>query len=223
MLEIACFNPSSAITAAKSGADRIELCADYAVGGITPPVEWLSDIRKETDLPVNVMIRPRGGNFVYNGEEFEKMREDITQFKSTVSGFVFGILDSAYGVDTKRNRDLVELAAPLPCTFHRAIDETRDIDTSIGHVIDCGFKSILTSGGKKNAVQGAQRVANLQKEFGQRISIIIGGGIRSSNLEEVREITHVSCFHSAAITQVGESVDSEEISKMQLMLAHVRG
>lgn len=218
MLEIACFNGPSAILAAESGADRIELCADYAAGGVTPPIEWLDEVRNVTDIPVHVMVRPRGGDFVYNDNEFEQMENDLMSFKSIASGFVFGLLDTSNNIDAARNRHLVRLAAPLPCTFHRAIDGTLDLDKALEQVIDCGFHSVLTSGGGKSASDGADTVAGLQKRFGQRISIIVGGGIRSSNLMEVKRSTVVPWFHSAAITQRGEVVDSEEIVKMQAVL-----
>lgn len=215
MLEIACFNTSSAIAAAEAGADRIELCADYAAGGTTPTIDWLRNIRKVTSTPVYVMIRPRGGDFNYTVDEFEQMKHDITQFKPAASGFVFGILDSAVRVDEERNGDLVRLAHPLPCTFHRAIDETEDMDQAVEQVIRCAFKNILTSGGERNAAMGTERVAKLQKDFGEHITFILGGGVRSTNLEELKRRTSVGWFHSAAITRSGEEVDSQEVTNMQ--------
>jgi copper homeostasis protein len=218
MLEIACFNSSSAIAAAKAGADRIELCADYAAGGVTPTLDSLRQIRKETNLPVNVMIRPRAGDFTYTDTEFRHMREEIEQFKPEVNGFVFGILDDTNHVDLERNKELVALATPLPCTFHRAIDQAPDLSTATEQLIQCGFKSILTSGGEANAVAGVARVAELQKEFGQRISIIVGGGVRSANVETLKQQTNVEWYHSAAITEPGETADGNEVTELQHVL-----
>lgn len=217
MLEIACFNSSSAFFAAQAGADRIELCADYVVGGITPPLSSFQRARQLTRIPINVMIRPRAGDFTYSKEEFEKMKAEILLFKPFASGFVFGILELDERVDEARNRELVELAAPLPCTFHRAVDEVEDMDAAVGSIISCGFRSILTSGGAKTAVEGAETVAKLQKKYAAEIVFILGGGVRSTNLEELKN--HGAWWlHSAAITRPGEDVDDAEVKKMQQIL-----
>jgi copper homeostasis protein len=218
MLEIACFNSASAIAAAKAGADRIELCADYAAGGVTPSLSTLQDVRKETTVPINVMIRPRGGDFNYSDAEFERMKKDIEMFKASVSGSVFGILDSGGCIDEARNRELVEWAAPLPCTFHRAIDEVEDLQDAVEELIRCGFKAILTSGGMKNALEGAEKVGHLQEKLGTSISLILGGGVRSTNVGELKRRTRVPWFHSAAITAPGEDVDAEEVKNIQQIL-----
>ena len=238
MLEIACFNAASAIAAVRAGADRIELCADYSAGGITPSLPTLLAIQDELDftnieesltgegtprdkrVPINVMIRPRGGDFNYSAVEFETMKRYLQSFKtsSVVDGFVFGILAANKRVDEERNRQLVELAAPLPCTFHRAIDEVDDLDAAVETIIECGFKSILTSGGKKSAREGANEVARLQEKYGDRIHLILGGGIRSSNAVDLKSETGLGWVHSAAITREGEMVDEEEVRSMVTLL-----
>ncbi|KAF1848314.1 uncharacterized protein K460DRAFT_277625 [Cucurbitaria berberidis CBS 394.84] len=218
MLEIACFNTSSAIAAAKAGADRVELCANYAAGGVTPPLASLLSICSATTIPINIMIRPRAGDFVYTQEEFAQMQADIERFKLSASGFVFGILDPNNRVDKVRNKELVELAAPLPCTFHRAIDEVQDLDEAVNTVIGCGFTSILTSGGMKNAVEGADRVAFLQAKLGSQITFILGGGVRSTNAEQLKRNTGVKWVHSAAIIKAGEEMDEREARKLQEVL-----
>ncbi|RMZ72036.1 copper homeostasis [Pyrenophora seminiperda CCB06] len=219
MLEIACFNAPSAIAAANAGADRIELCADYAAGGVTPSFPALRQVREETSIPVNVMIRPRGGDFRYSADEFQQMKREMEAFKSLASGFVFGILDSNCRLDKPRNRELVELAAPLPCTFHRAIDEAVELEEAVEAAIWCGFKSILTSGSEKNSLQGAEKLHQLQTRFGMRISVIAGGGVRSTNVQELKRKTGAEWLHSAAITRPGEDVDDEEVRRMQQVLA----
>jgi copper homeostasis protein len=219
MLEIACFNSVSAIAAAKTGADRIELCADYAAGGVTPSLSALQDVRKETTIPINIMIRPRAGNFNYSDEEFQQMKREIEMFKVFAGGVVFGILDSSHRINTARNRELVENAAPLPCTFHRAIDEVEEMDEAVEEIIRCGFKSILTSGGMRSALEGAERVGRLQEKFGTRISLVLGGGVRGANAEELKRRTGVQWLHSAAITKPGEDVDEEEVKNIQRILA----
>ncbi|OAL45055.1 hypothetical protein IQ07DRAFT_520929 [Pyrenochaeta sp. DS3sAY3a] len=217
MLEIACFNASSAIAASKSGADRIELCANYASGGVTPTAETLLQVRNATSLPIHVMIRSRAGDFSYSDSEYETMKKSITEFKSRslANGFVFGIQNpDDKTVDVKRCTELAELADPLPCVFHRAIDGTPDLDDAVEAVISCGFKSILTSGGMPDAVQGAARVAELQARFGNRIAIILGGGIRSGNVGELVGKTGVPWVHSAAIVGGGEDVDVLEVERL---------
>lgn len=218
MLEIACFNSSSAIAAAKAGADRIELCANYAAGGVTPSLASLPSIREASTILINIMIRPRAGDFIYTKEEFAQMKVEVGLFKPLASGFVFGILDPDNHVDEGRNSELVDLAAPLPCTFHRAIDEVQDIDEAVNAVIRCGFKSILTSGRMKNAIEGAEKVALLQANLGSQIIFILGGGIRSMNVERLIRKTNVHWVHSAAITKPGEDVDAEEVRKLQEIL-----
>ncbi|KAF3010617.1 hypothetical protein E8E13_003283 [Curvularia kusanoi] len=220
MLEIACFNAASAIAAALAGADRIELCADYSAGGVTPSLSTLHAVRSKTDKPINVMIRPRGGDFNYSAAELSQVKSSIETFKASgmVNGFVFGVLDAADRVDVEKNRELIGLAAPLPCTFHRAIDGVEDICAAVEMIIDLGFRNILTSGGASNATSGADEVAGLQKKYGQRISLILGGGIRSANVQELKRRTGVEWMHSAAITSGDETVDEEEVKKMIALL-----
>ena len=225
MLETACFNASSAIAAAKAGADRLELCADYAAGGLTPALSTLHSIRDELNnisirVRINVMIRPRGGDFNYSPAEFSQIKSNVGMFKASqaVDGFVLGILDSSGDVDRARNVEVVALAHPLPCTFHRAIDEVVDMEEAVETIIECGFKSILTSGGARNATEGAKKVAELHKEYGERISLILGGGIRSANVKELKLRTCVEWVHSAAVTGKDEAVDEEEVKKMVALL-----
>ncbi|KAF3035762.1 hypothetical protein E8E11_005046 [Didymella keratinophila] len=224
-LEIACFNAPSAILAAKAGADRIELCADYSLGGVTPSLPTLNTTRSELQelnisIPINVMIRPRGGDFTYSTAEFSQMKSNIGIFKSSnaVNGFVFGILTPDNEIDSARNKELVDAAYSLPCTFHRAVDEVDDLDAAVQSIVKCGFTSILTSGGARSASEGRIRVAELQEKFGGRISIILGGGVRSTNALELRNDTGVEWLHSAAITGSDEEVDSQETEKMASIL-----
>jgi copper homeostasis protein len=217
MLEIACFNAASAITAASAGADRVELCSDYAVGGLTPPVEFLRETRQGTTIPINVMIRPRPGDFIYSEDDFIQMKSEIQRFKPEASGFVFGILDDKNHVDEARNTELVKLAAPLPCTFHRAFDQVSDMSRAVQQLIECGFASILTSGGQSNAMLGAEKIAELEKEWGHRIKLILGGGVRSTNIEALKETTKARWYHSAAIIRPGEAADAEEITKLKTL------
>lgn len=211
-IEIACFNPESALIAFKNGADRIELCDGLSEGGTTPNFETIQQLREKINIPIFVMVRPRGGDFTYSDEEFEQMKSDLIQLKSlNVDGFVFGILDENDEVNIEQNKTLVELAKPLPCTFHRAFDRAKDLEKSLEKVIECGFKTILTSGQKPNVSEGKENLKKLVELSNGRIEILVGGGLRSSNIQEIREFTKAGYFHSSAITDGGDFANSEEI------------
>lgn len=211
-IEIACFNPESAIIAFENGADRIELCDGLNAGGTTPDFETVKQLREKIDIPIFVMIRPRGGDFTYSDEEFEKMKSDLIRLKSlNIDGFVFGILDENDEVNMEQNKELVELAKPYPCTFHRAFDRTGDLEDSLEKVIECGFKTILTSGQRPNVSEGKENLEKLVKLADRRIEILIGGGLRSTNIEEIRTFTKADYFHSSAITDGGAFANAEEV------------
>lgn len=211
-IEIACFNPESALIAFENGADRIELCDGLSEGGTTPDFETVQELREKINISIFVMVRPRGGDFTYTDVEFEQMKSDLIQLKSlNVDGFVFGILDENDEVNIEQNKTLVELAKPLPCTFHRAFDRTKDLEKSLEKVIECGFTTILTSGQKPNVSEGKENLKKLVELSSGRIEILVGGGLRSSNIEEIRELTKAGYFHSSAITDGGAFANAEEI------------
>jgi copper homeostasis protein len=211
-IEIACFNLESAVTAFENGADRIELCDGLSEGGTTPDFETVKQLREKINIPVFVMIRPRGGDFTYSDEEFRQMKFDLVRLKSlNVDGFVFGILSENDEVNTEQNKELVELAKPYPCTFHRAFDRARDLEQSLEKVIGCGFTTILTSGQQPNVSGGKENLRKLVELSAGRIEILVGGGLRSSNIEEIREYTKAQYFHSSAITDGGAFASAEEV------------
>jgi copper homeostasis protein len=156
-LEIACFNLESALIAQKSGADRIELCANMSVGGTTPSIEIIEQTKQNLTIDLYVMIRPRGGNFIYSNEEFQQMKDSILQIKKIgVNGFVFGILNEDETINIEQNTELINLAKPFSCTFHRAFDEVENYKTALEDVISCGFSTILTSGTFPNVMEGKE-------------------------------------------------------------------
>lgn len=211
-IEIACFNPESAITAFENGADRIELCDGLNEGGTTPDFETVKQLREKINIPMFVMIRPRGGDFTYSDEEFEQMKSDLTHLKSlNVDGFVFGILDENDEVNVVQNKELIKLAEPYPSTFHRAFDRAGDLEQSLEKVIACGFNTILTSGQKPNVSEGKENLRKLVELSAGRIEILVGGGLRSTNIEEIREYTEAQYFHSSAIIDGGAFASAEEV------------
>lgn len=211
-IEIACFNAESALIAFKNGADRIELCDGLSEGGTTPAFETVKKLKEKINIPIFVMIRPRGGDFTYSDAEFEQMKEELTQLKTlNVDGFVFGILDENDEVNPLQNKTLIELANPLPCTFHRAFDRAKGLGSSLEKVIECGFKTILTSGQKPNVSEGKDNLKKLIELSNERIEILIGGGLRSTNIQEIRAYTKANYFHSSAITDGGSFADAGEV------------
>lgn len=218
-LEIACFNLQSAIIAQENGADRVELCANMIEGGTTPDLELTAAARKELSIDLNVMIRPREGDFVYSGGEFEQMKIEIEQFKKlNVNGFVFGILNTDGSIDIERNAVLVALANPILCTFHRAFDVVKDVYQSLESVIECGFKTILTSGQERNVVEGVDALAALVRKANNRIIIMPGGGLRSSNIGLLKEKTNAIFYHSSAIVDFGETANGDEVKSLKANL-----
>jgi copper homeostasis protein len=218
LLEIACFNYESALIAQKAGADRIELCEDYNSDGITPSLQLFEKLRGQLPIPVFIMIRPRAGNFEYTDAEFDEMKKEILQFKDLgANGFVFGIIEKNK-VNVERCKELVTLADPLPCTFHRAFDEITDHASALEDVISCGFKRILTSGKKHSAFEGSDLIGELVQLANNRILIVPGGRIRSENISLIKIQTGASEFHSSAILDKEGIANESEIKKLKLAI-----
>lgn len=218
-LEIACFNLESAIIAQDNGADRVELCANMKEGGTTPDFELTKIVRDKVTIDLNVMIRPRGGDFVYSDFEFEQMKSEILAFKKLqVDGFVFGILNEDGSLNEQQNTELVALANPLPCTFHRAFDNLKNKFQALESLIKCGFKTVLTSGEETNVVDGIDVLATLVEKAKNRIAIMPGGGLRSTNIGVLKEKTKAVFYHSSAITDSGEIANPEEIKAIKAHL-----
>ncbi|MGL2965012.1 copper homeostasis protein CutC [Flavobacterium sp. XGLA_31] len=219
-LEIACFNLESAIIAQEHGADRVELCDGIAVGGTTPSLEIVQRARKELSIDLYVMIRPRGGDFAYTEAEFTQMKSDVEILKKeNVDGFVFGILNEDKTINLEQNRLLVDLAKPFPCTFHRAFDEVENAFESLEDIIACGFKTILTSGQKPNVSEGMHRLAELVFKADNRIVIMPGGGLRSTNIETIQQNTQAVFYHSSAITHGSEVTSAIEVQVLKSKLS----
>lgn len=211
-LEIACFNLAAAKIAQANNADRVEFCAEQKLGGTTPRMDHIREAREFLEIPLYVMIRPRGGNFVYSDQELEQMKEEISLAKKLgVDGFVFGILHEDNTVNVEQNSLLVELASPLPCTFHRAFDAVPDMPKALESVISCGFSTILTSGGQPNVDLGLAQLADLVRLAEGRVSIMPGGGLRSTNINHLARTTRAPYFHSSAITDGSQTAVAAEV------------
>ncbi len=203
MMEVCIDSVDSVVHAESGGASRLELCACLGEGGTTPTLGLLRVVKTATTLPICVMIRPRGGDFLYTETEFEIMKEDVRILKKEgVDGFVFGLLTSEGDIDTKRVEELLTLCRPLPVTFHRAFDMVKKPLDCLETLIKLGVDRILTSGCEQNALEGAPLINLLVKQANGRISIMPGGGITEDNLERILTETGVKEFHCSARVSV---------------------
>lgn len=221
-LEVACFNIQSALIAQEFGADRVELCAGMEVGGTTPIDDDIIQLREKLNIKLNVMIRPRGGNFVYSDEEYNEMKVAILRIKEFgVDGFVFGVLHEDNSVNIHQNKELVAQASPIPCTFHRAFDDVVEYKKALEDVISCGFQTILTSGCEPNVDLGKDNLKDLVQLANDRIVIMPGGGLRSTNIVRILTETKASYYHSSAITNGGDTAVGAEVAALKLVLKRV--
>jgi len=198
-IEICVDSVESAIAAERGGAERVELCSDLLEGGITPGAGLIASVRRRIAIGLYVIIRPRGGDFFYTDLEFEVMREEIAHARHLgVDGIVLGLLDHQGRVDVARTRELVDLARPLPVTFHRAIDMTPDLTTALEDVLATGACRILTSGGAPSVTRGIAELTNMVRAANGRIAIMPGGGITPATITKVAQATGATEFHSSA-------------------------
>ncbi len=197
MILEACVNSAmSAIEAQKGGADRVELCENLHDGGTTPSVGTIRFARKNLHIGLFVMIRPRGGDFLYSDNEFEIMQEDIRAAKeSGADGIVFGILRPDGTIDLARMKILVNLARPMGITCHRAFDMTADPFQAMEDLISLGIDRILTSGQQPTAPQGALLIKNLITKSAGRIIIMAGSGVKEHNVAALVESTGAQEVH----------------------------
>ena len=213
LVEAAVESLEAALAAERAGADRLELCVNLDDGGTTPSTRLTAAIIDATKLPVFVLIRPRAGDFVYSDEEIDLMiREVETAGIIGVAGIVTGALRSDHTIDIVQTRALVEAAAGLPVTFHRAFDSTIDTSDALEQLIDLGMTRVLTSGGAPTALEGADVIAALVNQARDRISIVAGGGIREHNVSDVIRRTGVREIHTRFVGEA-RMKDFTEIAK----------
>jgi copper homeostasis protein len=229
LLEISVESLESALAAERGGADRTELCGDLTLGGVTPGADLLRALRANLRIPIFSMVRPRAGDFAYSSMEFAEMKRSIVGAKeSGMDGIVLGVLTNDRRVDVERTRELVELAKPLPVTYHRAFDECADLHQALEDVIQTGAKRILTSGGAKGAQEGAAVLAELIAAAGERIVIVPGAGITARNAGLVAQQTGAREFHSglSSVLPYG-SKDyrkfGDEVRKLAKQIARISG
>jgi copper homeostasis protein len=186
----------SARRAAAAGAGRLELCANLVEGGVTPSLGMIAMIRERVSIPLHVLIRPRGGDFLYDEDEVAVMLRDIADCRATgADGIVVGALSAGGAVDREITRRLIDAARPLAVTFHRAFDLTRDAGLALEELVSLGIERVLTSGQARTAEAGLPLLAGLVAEAGARITILAGGGIDESNAARIVRETGVREIH----------------------------
>ncbi|NJK95287.1 MAG: copper homeostasis protein CutC [Bacteroidales bacterium] len=192
-----------ALIAQKSGATRVELCENLAVGGTTPSWGTIKMCCSDLEIPVAVMIRPRGGDFCYSEKEFEIMQEDIRVCKELgVQGVVFGILTSNNQIDIERTQILTNLAHPLQVVFHKAFDEATDPFLALEQLVEIGITRILTSGTKVTALEGQEILRKLIKQANDRISILVAGRVTYENIDDLKTLIPAREFHGRKIVKL---------------------
>jgi copper homeostasis protein len=211
-LEICVDSVESAINAQIAGADRVEFCDNLLEGGTTPGYGAIVSARSNLDIGLHVIIRPRGGDFLYSDIEFDIMRRDIEICgENGVDGIVVGILQTGGNIDIERTAKLIEFAYPMSATFHRAFDMCSDPVQGLEDVIDTGCARLLTSGLKNKAQDGIELIRQLAIQAGERIIIMPGGGIDETNVALIITATKVKEIHLRG----RKTIDSEMIFRRQ--------
>lgn len=205
--ELCAYSVDACRIAARLGVDRVELCASPAEGGVTPSMATIERVAKIEGIDVSVMIRPRGGDFLYSDDEFETMLRDIAYAREAgATGVVFGILTADGKVDVERTRQLVEASKGMETTFHRAVDMTEDYEAAVEAVIAAGCNRILTSGSYDKAIDGIANIRRAVEIAKGRIEIMAGSGVAAANAKQLAEVG-VDALHFSAKCMVAGAME----------------
>jgi copper homeostasis protein len=208
MIYEVCVDSLAGVRAAKAaGADRVELCADLLEGGVTPSRGMIRQARTIVGIGLNVMIRPRGGDFLFDDDEFAIMRLDIETAKAEgADGVVIGLLTVAGEVDVARTRELISLARPLSTTFHRAFDMTPEPFRAIEMLVELGVDRVLTSGQEASVLEGLPLIVELMQRAENRIVVMPGGGITERNVDRIVAAARPREIHFAAFEPIASGM-----------------
>jgi copper homeostasis protein len=207
-IEICVDSPEGVIAARDGWADRVELCDNLFEGGTTPSIGAVKMARRVGGIKLHVIIRPRGGDFLYSDVEFDTMRMDVEAIRSSrVDGIVIGLLTADGGIDKDRTSELITLARPMSVTFHRAFDVCRDPLAALEDLIELGVDRVLTSGQQKDAVSGGAKIKEVVDAAGDRIIVMACGGIDETNIREISDQTGAREFHFTAFEDVESSME----------------
>ena len=201
------------------GAHRIELCTDLRVGGITPTTSLIEAAVKASTLPVHVLLRPTAESFLYSPAVFASIAQSMEEAKRAgAAGFVLGLLQPDGTIDREHTRALVELAGPLPVTFHRAFDATPDLSAALEDVISTGCTRVLTSGGAEEVLAGAAALAELVSQAGSRIQVAVGGGLTLGNAAELMRRTGSRHYHASLRANPASGVPGSLQGRIEAMV-----
>ena len=225
LFEVCANSFQSAKNAQDAGAQRIELCENLEIGGVTPSQSLLKQVSEELDIPAFVLIRPRGGDFVYSKDEFETMKYDISLCKKLgYHGIVSGVLNTDLTIDIERTAELIALSKPLEFTFHRAFDELINPEESLEQLVNIGANRILTSGQENTATEGIHLINTLNHLAQNRIIIMAGSGINADNALRFKSIGLKEIHGSASVLLSTNNSDSNspktvsDVSKIRAIL-----
>ena len=207
IIEIATSDFATTKSAVEGGADRVELCANLAEGGTTASLGTIQRCREAFHVSLYPIIRPRGGDFLYNKDEYEIMLQDVKLCRQLgCDGIVIGLLNMDGSIDVTRTSELIETAYPMGVTFHRAFDRCRDPFVALEELIEIGCERVLTSGQKPSVVDGVDLVAELNQKADGRIIIMPGSGVRKENIKMLAEKTGCTEFHSSLRGKIKSSM-----------------
>lgn len=207
-IEICCYNTEDAILAEKAGADRIEFCVERALDGISPSRKKVIEIVNKVQIPIYLMVRPRGGNFIYTRDEIKLMCDEISwAAQHGVSGFVFGCLDADNKIDIHACSKLLQAAKGFPCTFHRAFDLIEDKFEALDILMNLGWERVLTAGGIGAAADHIEILNGLVQHAKDNIIILPGGGIRPHHMNTILSQTQAKEIHSSDINIIVTQAD----------------
>lgn len=221
LFEVCCQHAADSLRAQQAGAQRIELCRNLDVGGLTPETEEIILARKYLSIPLHIMIRPQSRTLHYSESDIQQMESDIQKAKNLgADGVVFGLLNAYYEIDLSLTSHLTELANPLHVTFHRAFDAAKNPADALERIVAAGCNTLLTSGGRSVATEGKVVISQLVQQSKDRITIMAGSGINSENVIPLIQATKVKAVHaSARITINGQKeMSSDLISEISKLL-----
>jgi copper homeostasis protein len=203
LIEICVEGIDGLVAAQEAGADRVELCAALVEGGITPSIGTVRAALELAKIPFHVIVRPRGGDFLYSDLEYHSMLADVEALRDLgVAGVVVGCLTTEGTIDEARMSALVAAAGPLDVTCHRAFDMTRDADEALEALIRAGVGRVLTSGQRDSAIEGAELLAKLVVQAGDRIIVLGCGALDADNIQNIQRQTGLTEMHFAALRDV---------------------
>ena len=199
VLEVCVDSVDSAVSAARGGAMRLELCADLMVGGTSPDEDLFRMVREQVPVPIRVLLRPRGGDFLYSENEFALLCRQVKRFAALgADGIVIGVLTPAGDLDEERMAKLISLAGGCGITLHRAFDVCRDPFAALETAVRLGVDTILTSGQQASCTEGAPLLRELVEKAGERVQILVGAGVNAAVIRDLQPKTGANAFHLSA-------------------------